>query len=296
MPKKILRYNDFVYEKIPGDFLNMLLNPVINEKSDNRIPSMVSRILKNLSDDLRFNVGIVFTFGTGITAMYPIVENLIKNGNLSIDPTPQNIVLLSLTALGITYLEETGNKVGNHEVKCSCGKKPACKSCHGTGIVESEFNRSDAQNLLAELKLRGAGNGSVKKFVACFKAIGVFLKKIIKSSQYVINGLMDMLTYAAISIPVMNVIASFVGNYNMTLDNLAGNLTSIGVGITSLLSKQGINYLFDKIKSVLKIKGGFGVDDSVMKNLDIIDIIDSDIRGGEQLTMFDPNTYDQYTD
>lgn len=280
---KILRYKEFALtEKQAKEFVEQLLNPVINENSDNQ-PSLVNKILTNLGKDLGFNLRLIVTFGTGIAAMLPVVYNLVQNSRLTLEPTTENLVLLTLTSLAIVYLEETDNKSGDVSIECPCSKKETCKRCEGTGFVKSEVSKEDAQNLLAELKLRGIGNGAVRKFVKNFKAIGKFIKKIVKSSQYVINGLLEMLGYTAIMVPVMNTIAAFVGNYDMNIDTLPGNLLSLALGVAAVLSKQGVNFLFDRLRKVFMKDDNFEFDDSVVKNLDIVDIIDHDVDTTQEL-------------
>lgn len=266
---KVLKYQEFVNnEKMSQDFLDMILNPSINEKVEETEDTMVKKVLHNLSSDLRFNTGLVFTFGTGITLMMPIVQTLVNNSKLSIEPTTENMVLLCLTVIGITYLEESGNKAGAEKTE--------------DGEI-SKFNKEDAQNLLEELKLRGIGNGAVKKLVECFRAISEFLKKVFRSSQYVINGLLEMLGYTSLMIPIMNVINTFIGNYDMTIDTFPGNLLSLGLGVTSLLSKQGINYLFDKLKEILKVGGEKIKKGIISRNMDIVDTDDGGIEDAELL-------------
>ena len=88
--------------------------------------------------------------------MYPIVDGLIKNGVLKVEPTMENIVLVSIAALTITYLEESKNKVGDSEVPCDCKiKSKDCKNCGGTGMIKSVVTKQDARTILEELKLRG---------------------------------------------------------------------------------------------------------------------------------------------
>jgi Na+-transporting NADH:ubiquinone oxidoreductase subunit NqrE len=62
-------------------FIKYVENYHINE-SDNQ-SSVIDSILKGLSRDLKFNYALVFTFGAGIKAMFPIVENLIKNEKMN---------------------------------------------------------------------------------------------------------------------------------------------------------------------------------------------------------------------
>ena len=258
---KILKFGDYNKSEDQAiEIIENICNPQINES--NIDDSSIKSILKGLSRDLRFNYSLVFSFGTGIGFMYPIIENLIRNGSIKIEMTPENIVLLCITTLSITYLEETKNKVGDSKVVCKdCegtglrNSDKECTSCKGVGYSESVVTKKDAQTMLEELRMRGVGNGIVKKFVSCFKSVGKFFKILFRGTPYVVTGLIDMFGYTALLLPSMNAISAFVGKYHITIDNLEANLLSVGVGVGSLLAKQGVNWLVNKLKKSLHIKG-----------------------------------------
>ena len=262
---KVLKFNDHSNSvKMAEELIEMIANPKLNESSID--DSHIQKILKGLAFDLKFNYSLVFTFGTGIRAMYPIVENLIKNGNLKVEMNTENVVLLSLAALAITYLEEKNNKAGDTEVECpDCDglgyhggedgeDEEDCQSCSGSGILKSEVTKADARTILEELKLRGFGNGIVKKLVKCFKSIGNLFKTLFKNTPYIISGFLDMFAYTAILIPTMNAISWMVGKYDFNLETLPMNFLSIGVGVGTFLAKNGINYLVSKLKDKLHLK------------------------------------------
>jgi len=247
---KVLSFSQ--YEMLE-DFLNFFENQNINESGDNN-DSMISTILKGLSKDLKFNYALVFTFGAGIKAMIPIVQNLIENENIKVDLTKENLVLITLASIAITYLEETGNKSGDGKVPCNCEKKSTgCNICSGSGMIDSIVSKSDAKTILEELKLRGIGNGIIQKLVACFKSIGKFLKMLFRNSTYIVNGLMDMLGYAAILVPTMNAISAIVGEYSLDFKTLPGNLLSLGFGVTTFVAKNAFVSILNKLKNKLKI-------------------------------------------
>ena len=277
---KVLSYKQY---QMAEDLANFIANPIINE-SDDKDPQIDS-ILKKLSNDLRFNYGLVFTFGVGVRAMYPIVEGLIKNGVLKVEPTMENIVLVSIAALTITYLEESKNKVGDPEVPCDCkSKSKDCKNCGGTGMIKSVVTKQDARTILEELKLRGIGNGIIKKMAECFKFLGNILKDLFKNTPYIVNGLIDMLGYTSILIPAMNGISAIIGKYDITMDTLIGNTSAIVLGISIFLSKYGFDWLVNKFKN----KFGFntkGLDvPTAVRSYDIVDSdTDEETLGGNKL-------------
>jgi hypothetical protein len=247
---KVLSFREY---KMLEDFFNFFENQTINE-SDESKDSMITTILKGLSKDLKFNYALVFTFGAGIKAMLPIVQNLIENENIKVELTTENLVLITLASLAITYLEESGNKSGDGQVPCDCVKKlPDCEICGGSGMIQSVVTKGDARTILEELKLRGIGNGIVQKIVGCFKSIGKFLKVLFKNSSYIINGLMDMLGYAAILVPTMNAISAIVGEYSLDFKTLPGNLLSLGFGVTTFVAKNAFISILNKLKGKLKI-------------------------------------------
>ena len=257
---KVLNFEKY---QLAEDLSNFIANPTINE-SDNK-DSQINGILKKLSQDLKFNYGLVFTFGVGVRVMYPIVEGLITNGSLKVEPTMENIVLVSIAALTITYLEESKNKAGDAEVPCNCkNKSKDCEKCGGTGMIKSIVTKQDARTILEELKLRGIGNGIVRKMVECFKFLGSVLKSLFKNTPYVVNGLIDMLAYTSVLIPAMNGISAIVGKYDLNIDTLIGNSAAIALGISTFLTKYGFDWL------VKKFKNKFGFD---TKNLDVPTVV-----------------------
>jgi len=245
----ILKYNQY---GMTDRFIELFENSMINESipDDN-----YKEVLRELSKDLKFNFGLIFTFGAGIKAMYPIVDNLVRNESLKIDFTSENILLLTLAGLAITYLEESNNKVGDEKVPCSCeSKSKFCKQCDGSGYITSKVKRADARTILEELKLRGIGNGIVRKIVDCFKSIGNIVKVLFKNSPYMVNGIIDMFGYTAMLIPTMNAISSLIGEYNLNMETLPGNFLSLGIGMGTFLAKRGFNYLVRNLKSKLGFK------------------------------------------
>lgn len=263
---KILKFKDFDNREQFFEIIENISNPMINENlMDNKL---IQKILRKLSSDIKFNIKLVGTFGTGIGFMIPIVKNLIENSKLSIDLNEENIILLCITIISISYLEETKNNTGE-EIN-SDGEK-------------SIVTRRDAQTMLSELKMRGIGNGIVKKFVNVFTSIKNFFKMILKGTPYIIDGLFDMFAYTSIMMPCMNAMLLFIGKYDMTLDNIAANLLSVGAAGTALISKQGINWLMSKIKDVLKIKDIQIPDKDHETIINPYQIIDSSEDGVENL-------------
>jgi len=183
-------------------------------------------ILSEFSKDLKFNFYLVATFGAGIKAIYPVVEGLLKNGTLNIELNKENIILLSLASIVISYTEvKKNNTISKKEIK----------------------------SILEELKLRGIGNGIVKKMIICINVIGDIFKVLFKGTGYVINGLFDMFGYTSLLIPCMNAISYVVDSHDFDMDSLISNMGVAGIGVSTLLAKKTFNNLYNLLKKKVKL-------------------------------------------
>jgi hypothetical protein len=209
--------------------------------------------------------------------MFPIVENLIRNGNFKVELSNESIVLLCIAAISIIYLEEKKSKTKSVEIECpdceglgyeegciqcdgeGCEHCDDCESCGGSGRIKFEVSKKDVKTILHELQLRVSpsaktGDGILKKVVECFKSIGNLLKIIFKNTPYVVSGLIEMFAYTSILLPTMNAISSMIGTYNLNLETLPTNFLSLGVGISGFLAKNAFNYLVSKLRDKLNLK------------------------------------------
>jgi hypothetical protein len=220
MPK-ILKYKDLL---LTEEFLKSLEEKLLESNESNK--GDFKNILSELSRDLKFNFYLVATFGAGIRAIYPVVEGLLKNGTLNIDLNTENVILLSLASLVIAYTE--------------------VKKDHN-------ISKKEIKSILEELKLRGIGNGIVKKMVSCVNVIGEVVKVLFKGTGYAINGLFDMFGYTSILIPCMNAITYIVDKHKFDMDTLISNLGVTGVGVATLFAKKTFNNLYNLLRNKIKI-------------------------------------------
>lgn len=253
---KILKYKDYsLSEERALELIQNICKPQMNEsKSWSNFKSISSK----LSKDLKFNFGLVVTFGAGIKVMLPVINKFIQNGTFNFEFNEENLILLTITVVSIFYLEETANKAGD-EVNVD-GEK-------------SVVTKRDAQTMLEELKMRGIGQGIVKKFVSALSAISKFFKMLFRGTPYVVNGLLDMFGYTALMVPCMNALSAFIGKYDLTIETISANLLSLGVGVGALLAKQGVSWLVKNISRGLGIKNlGKDLEKPVeMRPFDIVD-------------------------
>ena len=241
---KIMRYKDYnISINLAEEFINIIGNDMLAE-SHRRSYKLV---LKKVIRDLKLIASLSLTFGTSLTVMFPIVEKLVSNMNLKIDLTPETVVLMTISGFTIAYIEEKKNLKN-----------------------KKEFEK-DSKSMLEELKLKGVGNGVIKKVVKCIKSIGNIFNILFKNKKTISNHFFNMLSYTTISVPVLNAILYMIGKYNLNLETLTSNFLSLGLGVTTIAAKHGLNYLVDKLKSQLKLnrsnilKGINKVDDPVFQ-------------------------------
>lgn len=215
---QILKFKQYKNSiELATDFLD-LLGSKINE--DN----VVNDILNKVTNDLKLNFTLITSFGTGISFMYPIIDNLIKNSKLNIDMSIENIVLLTITSISIFYLESRKGKV-------------------------NEKLEKEVKNLLEELKLRGIGNGIVKKLTECLKALNNIFIILLKNTYKTIESFIDMFSYTSILVPILSAITTLVSKNNYNLDTFSNSFISLGIGITTLTAKHGLNWIIQKLKN-----------------------------------------------
>lgn len=191
------------------------------------------RIEKKVLSDLKLDTKLVFTFGTGIGALYPVVQKMMENLGLSgVEMTQETSVLLTIACVTIVYLEEKKFKSPEEEEKLT----------------------KDSKSMLEELRMRGIGDGIVKKVMKSIESIKNVFKVVAKHLGAMIGGVIDMFAYTAILIPIMNAILWVIGKYEMSVDVVIQNFFSLGMGIASRIAKHGLVELINKLKGIISNK------------------------------------------
>ena len=213
------------YQDITSDFISNIL---INESSESS-KKMEDRISKNIIKDLGLNIRLVGVFGAGIGAFYPIVQSLMARMNITI--TDEVVALATICAFTIIVLEES--KVKDFEKQRKIVK--------------------DSKTMLEELKLRGVGNGVIKKLITAFYSIKNIFSIISKHVGAVIGGFTDMFAYTSLLIPIMNAVGYVINKYQFTLDNIDDNFLGLALGIGTITAKDAIIDIINRIKSKFPI-------------------------------------------
>jgi hypothetical protein len=211
-----------------SDFINSF-DGLITESDESEYKKIQKRVLS----DLRLNGNLSLTFGAGIQALYPVVNKLMTNMKISsIEVTADKVILLTICAFTIVYLEEKKFKDGKEE-----------------NILTKDY-----KSMLEELKMKGIGNGIVRKVVKLFNLITDIFNLIGKHLNSVVKGFVDMFAYTAILIPIMNGIFYIVGKYNLNVDTFLENFAALTMGVGTLIAKNGIISIIDKLKDKISPK------------------------------------------
>lgn len=239
---KVLKVEELSFnQKLTNNFINSI--QYIVESNTNK--KEYNKVQKKIISDLKLNTRLIGTFGAGIGAFYPVVYSLMDNMGMKIELTEETIVLATICASTIIFLEEKKVKDDQEEILLA-----------------------DSKSMLEELKMKGVGNGIIKKIVKSFKSIFNIFKIIFKHIGSVINGFVDMFSYTTMLIPIMNAINFIIDKYDFTPDTLIQNFISLGIGITTISAKHALIDILDKIKYKLELS----IDDNRENtNKDLID-------------------------
>ena len=216
------------------DTLEDLIPNYENEdESDLQAATPFKRIEKKVLSDLKLDTKLVFTFGAGIGAFYPVVQKMMENLSISgVEMTQETSVLLTIACITIVYLEEKKFKTPEEEDKLT----------------------KDSKSMLEELRMRGIGDGIVKKVIKSIESIKNVFSVIAKHVGAMVGSVIDMFGYTAILIPIMNAIFWIIGKYEMSVDAVIQNFFSIGMGVASRIAKHGLVELINKLKGIISNK------------------------------------------
>jgi hypothetical protein len=254
---KIHKYKEFSkLDDMSWDLINSM-NQLIKESDDSKFKTLQRKVISDLNLNFRF----IGTFGAGIGAFYPITESLMKNSEKGIELTPEVTVLATICALTIIYLEEKRFKDEEQQQE----------------LV------TDSKSILEELRMRGVGNGIIKKLVKALKSVESIFKTIGRHTGAIINGFIDMFAYTSLLIPVMNGILAVINKYELNLETIVQNFIGLSLGVGTIIAKHGISLIISKIKDKFKINKKDVIDD-IDTSGDVKkfgDIISSDEQKGE---------------
>ena len=231
-------YHELRSDGIDGILIFDTLDEIIKDEEEDgeeilQKSTPYKRIEKKVLSDLNLDLKFIFTFGAGIGSLYPVVQNMMQNLSLSsVEMTQETTVLLTIACITIVFLEEKKYKTPEEEEK----------------LIK------DSKSMLEELRMRGIGDGIVKKVMKSIESIKNVFAVVVKHLGAVVGGVIDMFAYTAILIPIMNAILWIIGKYDMSVDAVIQNFFSLGAGIASRIAKHGLVELINKLKGIIPNK------------------------------------------
>lgn len=223
-------------------------------------------IMDRIVSDIGLNFGFIFTFGTSITAFFPIVESLIKNTGVEV--TKETVVYLSICALAIAF------------------KEP----------------KSKYKKLFEELRLRGV-YVFLEPLVNTIDFIKNLFKFICRKIGQNIEVISTMFGYTALFVPFALTFSDIISSNSITFESIVnafsndftGKLLSTVIGVGTFTVKHLVISLIDRLKKF----SDKGIDSvklalSKFKDIDKSDIVpDNNI---EKIGVSDIKTFTQFKD
>jgi hypothetical protein len=260
----IKRFNQyFSHDSIVEFVSNSLLS--ISEGKEEDDSAQKAEEYKNefqkIKDDLGLNSRLIPTFGFGISGFYPIVESIMRLEGFEV--SKRSVVLLTLAAISIIIIGD-GKKKNN--------KTP---EDFERDMVVDDINVKVLQELNQTVSPNSSTGQSpiLKKVVSIIKSFyESFWKKIFKGNlkttlggikskikstwdsvksafNQAAGGLIDMLAYTSMLIPIMNVLDNAINNFPdlfKTAQILPENLLAFAAGIGVVVAKHGVAKLISK--------------------------------------------------
>lgn len=264
----IKRFNQYFSHDSIVEFVSNSLLSISegkNEDDSNQKMDEYKNEFQKIKDDLGLNSRLIPTFGFGIGGFYPIVESIMRLEGFEI--SKRSVILLTLAAISIIIIGD--------------GKR---KDRKGEDEIERDKVVDDINvKVLQELNQTVSPNSStgespiLKKVVLIIKSFyDSFWKKIFKGDlkntltgfksklkstwdsvksgfNQAAGGLIDMLAYTAMLIPVMNVLDNAINNFPdlfKTAQILPENLLAFAAGIGVVVSKHGIAKIVSKFGDI----------------------------------------------
>ena len=215
---------------------------------------------QKIKDDLGLNSRLIPTFGFGIGGFYPIVESIMRLEGFQI--TKRSVVLLTLAAISIIIIGD-GNKKARKEEKSE------------RDMVIDDINVKVLQELNQTVSPNSSTGDSpiLKRTIAIIRSFyDSFWKKVFKGDLKktlegirsgvksvwdsvktafgnAASGMVDMLAYTSMLIPVMNVIDNAINNFPDLFSVgriLPENLVAFAAGVGAIAAKHGVAKLISR--------------------------------------------------
>jgi hypothetical protein len=180
---------------------NVLIESLIKEEEG-------KSIISDIVDDYKLAPKFIFTFGTGITAFYEPIANLLSNSGFGM--SEYQIYLLIITA------------------------------------IASIIGESDISGLTNKIKEEGLSSAleTVKEFILNTEKLLKEITKKTLGAGYVIS---DILAFTSLLVPTMNILNDTINSYGINKSSLAGLFKGIILATITYSVKSVINRIKKKL-------------------------------------------------
>ena len=224
----LLKVGQFFYEeiKVPNDIRYELLIESVNNIQNTDLELVMEGLdlnkyqfaTKKLMAELKLNLYNVGTFGVSITALYPVVANLMATGKFSIEPSIQNVVLLTICALTVLLKEN---------------KEKAIK------LINFAFEKGVTQQ-------------DLDKVVNQLTTTKGLFSEVAKNFGKVISTFSEMLAYTSLLVPFSMILNSLITQGTVTSELLSQSLPAITVSLGATGFKLLISRIMHKLEILIK--------------------------------------------
>lgn len=191
---------------------------ILTEEQYNTL--LVENVIKDIFKDLNINTGVLFTFGTGMGAILPIVDRLLKGDGISIDKT--EVAFLIITAVAILIKD------------------------------------SNSEKLLDKVEENGQLD-ILDSVILFLDKLFSLLRSLIKKFLNVSYSIAEIIGFSFLLSPAMKVMNEFISEYKVSMSNVTTLFTGIGLasiifGLKSVLKKMTNKLNEDVVPSKTAVK------------------------------------------
>jgi hypothetical protein len=191
---------------------------ILTEEQYNTL--LVENVIKDIFKDLNINAGVLFTFGTGMGAILPIVDRLLKGDGISIDKT--EVAFLIITAVAILIKD------------------------------------SNSEKLLDKVEENGQLD-ILDSVILFLDKLFSLLRSLIKKFLNVSYSIAEIIGFSFLLNPAMKVMNEFISEYKVSMSNVTTLFTGIGLasiifGLKSVLKKMTNKLNEDVVPSKTAVK------------------------------------------
>lgn len=219
---KIKKFSEYslIFEMIDNLIISLT---TINEKSNYK-SNIFSKHKDKLLSEYDIDMSVLGKFSDKLNMFIPVVSKLIENSN-KIDCDEEESVMASICTFYVICLEHESYSGKNEEKLTQISK-----------------------NLLEELKLRGIGNGVIKKIIKSLQSIKDLISFIFSQNDKNIDTFSKLIEIDNLE-KMLKAVFDVIEKNNIDFNNCPNEFLNIIGGIGSVISKEGMDKIIKSIGS-----------------------------------------------